>query len=155
VHQQTSTIVPGRPHYYPLGDNAIEFLVAADFNTDGEIDLLSGAGSGSVYLLSGNGDGTFKPASVVGRRYYNEYGCTHAVGDFNNDGKLDYIFSAGVVPNPVGVEARLSNGDGTYTFGHGQLFQITPEGKYTSARRPVRSRHPRRDAERDSLGQLK
>jgi len=114
VHAATKTIVPGPPHYYPLGDNAIEFLIAADFNTDGEIDLLSGAGSGSVYLLSGKGNGTFKPASVVGHRYYNEYGCTHAVGDFNNDGKLDYIFPTGVIPNPVSVEARLSNGDGTF-----------------------------------------
>jgi hypothetical protein len=114
VHTPTKTVAPGQPHYYPLGDNAIEFLVAADFNADGEVDLLSGAGSGSVYLLSGKGDGAFKPASVVGHRYYNNYGCTLAVGDFNNDGKLDYIFPAGVYPNPATIEARLSNGDGTY-----------------------------------------
>jgi hypothetical protein len=114
VHSPTKTVDPAPPHYYPLGGNAIEFLVAADFNADGEIDLLSGAGSGSVYLLSGTGDGTFKPASVVGHHYYNQYGCSHVAGDFNNDGKLDYIFPAGVEPNPARVEARLSNGDGTF-----------------------------------------
>jgi hypothetical protein len=39
VHQPSSTIVPAPPHYYPLGGNAIEFLVAADFNDDGKLDL--------------------------------------------------------------------------------------------------------------------
>jgi FG-GAP-like repeat len=114
VHTPTKTVAPGPPHYYPLGDNAIEFLVGAEFNDDGKLDLLAGAGSGSVYLLSGKGDGTFKPASVVGHRYYNNYGCTLAVGDFNNDGELDYIFPAGVYRNPATIEARLSNGDGTF-----------------------------------------
>jgi hypothetical protein len=62
------------------GATPSSFLVAADFNDDGKLDLLAGAGSGSVYLLSGKGDCSFKAASVVGHRYYNLYGCTHAVG---------------------------------------------------------------------------
>jgi hypothetical protein len=107
VHQPTSTIVPAPPHYYPLAGNAIEFLVAGDFNDDGKLDLLTEAGSGSVYLLSGKGDGTFKAASVVDHRYYTLYGCTHAVGDFNNDGKLDFIFPAGVCPNSASVQVRI------------------------------------------------
>jgi hypothetical protein len=127
VHTPTKTVAPGAPHYYPLGDNAIEYLVAADFNDDGRLDLLAGAGSGSVYLLSGKGDGTFNPASVVGHRYYNLYECTHAVGDFNNDGKLDFIFPAGVFPNPASVEVRLANGDGTFrTSGKYGTFQTCP-----------------------------
>jgi hypothetical protein len=114
VHQPTLTIVPAPPHYYPLGATPSSFLVAADFNDDGKLDLLAGAGSGSVYLLSEKGDGTFKAASVVGHRYYNLYGCTHAVRDFNNDGKMDFIFPAEVYPNSASVQVRLGNGDGTF-----------------------------------------
>jgi hypothetical protein len=113
VHAATKTIVPGPPHYYQLGHEIIEFATAADFNGDGKLDLLGGAGVGKVYLFSGKGDGTFTH-TVVGHRYYNNFGYTHAVGDFNNDGKLDYIFPAGVYRNPASVEARLSNGDGTF-----------------------------------------
>jgi hypothetical protein len=113
VHTPTKTIAPGAPHYYPLGPDLVEFLTAAPFSDEGKLDLVGGAGSGKVYLFTGKGDGTFAH-TVVGHRYYNNFGCTLAVGDFNNDGKLDYIFPAGVYRNPATIEARLSNGDGTF-----------------------------------------
>ena len=59
----------------------------ADFNRDGNPDLLVTTGAG-LYVLLGNGDGSFRPAvaldttSQVG-------GALAAVGDFNRDGKPD------------------------------------------------------------------
>jgi hypothetical protein len=93
AHQPTSTVVPSPAHYYEVGGDLISFMATAAFHNPGKLDLLGGAGSGKVYLFTGKGDGTFTDA-VVGGGYYNDAGCTHAVGDFNNDGKLDFIFPA-------------------------------------------------------------
>jgi hypothetical protein len=116
VHQATKTVVPALREYYPLNGEIIAYATTADFNGDGELDLLGGAGVGKVYLFTGKGDGTFGQ-KVVGHRYYNggcDYMETLDVGDFDNDGKLDYIFAAGVFPGSVSIEVRLSNGDGTF-----------------------------------------
>src|SRR5208282_4752058 len=85
----------------------------AAFHKEDTLDLLAGGGSGKVYLFTGRGDGTFTN-KVVGHGYYNDVGCSHAVGDFNNDGKLDYIFPAGRFPNSAEAEVRLNNGDDTF-----------------------------------------
>jgi FG-GAP-like repeat len=116
VHALSKTVAPSLRHYYPLGGEIIEFATTADFDGDGELDLLGGAGVGKVYLFSGKGDGTFGQ-KVVGHQYYNggcDYAQTLGVGDFDNDSKLDYIFAAGVSSGSVSIEVRLSNGDGTF-----------------------------------------
>jgi hypothetical protein len=125
VHTPTKTVAPGTPHYYPLGGGIVEFATTADFDGDGELDLL--VGTGAIYLFSGKGDGTFGQ-KIAGYHYYNVGGCTQAVGDFNNDGKLDYVFPAGVFPNPASVEVRLGDGHGNFrTSGRYGTFQTCPD----------------------------
>lgn len=91
-----------------------DFVVAADFNGDGKIDLavandpqlVLGSGSG-VTILLGNGDGTFTAAPSFSTS--SVYGL--AVADFNNDGKPDLAISSGT--NSITI--LLGNGDGTFT----------------------------------------
>ena len=46
---------------YTVG-SAARSLATADFDQDGHVDALAVAGTSTVYLLAGNGDGTFDPA---------------------------------------------------------------------------------------------
>lgn len=91
---------------YPTGINPVGVAVG-DFNQDGIPDLVvANSGAGTVSILLGNGDGTFRPSR--------EYGAgvdtlSVAVGDFNGDGKLDLV-----VANNGGFGVLLGNGDGTF-----------------------------------------
>jgi Bacterial Ig-like domain (group 3)/FG-GAP-like repeat len=91
------------------GQNWVE---VGDFNNDGNLDIAGGTNGGYVYILLGNGDGTFKPPF-----YTNVTGCCTgtaggAVGDFNGDGKLDLVVTYNN-PNPSVAYVFLGNGDGT------------------------------------------
>jgi hypothetical protein len=87
------------------------YVVAADFNGDGKLDLaVTEFGSSSVRILLGNGDGTFQS--------FQTYPACHAhglaSGDFNGDGILDLaVADAGCGQ----VSILLGNGDGTFTEG--------------------------------------
>jgi hypothetical protein len=70
-------------------------VVTADLNGDGKLDLAINGAVLGIFL--GNGDGTFSLA-------YGYEGLAQAVGDFNQDGKLD-IAGHGIL---------LGNGDGTF-----------------------------------------
>jgi hypothetical protein len=59
----------------------------------GALDLVSGAGSGQISLLRGNGNGTFQSAVRIGGDYFTDGGI--GFGDFNADGKLDLVYGWG------------------------------------------------------------
>jgi hypothetical protein len=77
----------GKPTSYKEGTNDNPTIItAADFNGDGKLDLAaSNLGSGTVSLLLGNGDGTFRKPT----QYVAGGGRQIVAGDFNGDGRLD------------------------------------------------------------------
>jgi hypothetical protein len=80
-----------------------------DFNNDGKVSLVvANAGSNTISVLLGNGDGTFQGAVSypVGTRP-----TSVTVGDFNHDGKMDVAVANGGSNN---VSLLLGNGDGTF-----------------------------------------
>jgi hypothetical protein len=84
-------------------------LAVGDINNDGNLDIVLAndnldPSTVSVYL--GLGNGKFLPPIVSNTTSYNEF---IAVGDFNNDGKLDIV----LIENPY-VSVLLGNGDGTF-----------------------------------------
>lgn len=83
-------------------------IAAADFNGDGNVDLVAATGNNSISVLLGNGTGTF-PTHVQYGVPGNPVAIT--VGDFNNDGKLD-VATADQYTGQVSV--LLGNGDGTF-----------------------------------------
>jgi hypothetical protein len=81
------------------------WLTAADFNGDGNLDLIAFTTSGQTVLL-GYGSGAFN--SVPQNTPI--FGTSSAVGDLNGDGKLDLAVAGGSE-----AAVLLGNGDGTFT----------------------------------------
>src|SRR5262245_17592132 len=85
-------------------------VVAADFNNDGRLDLVTAnTGSSNVSVLLGNEGGTFDPAvdSSAGIRP-----TSIAVGDFDDDGNLD-LAGVSEATNPF-VAVLFGNGNGSF-----------------------------------------
>jgi hypothetical protein len=96
---------------------------AADLNGDGKMDLvLAGFSYSQVYVLLGNGDGTFQPAASYpsGRAPY-----ALVIRDFNCDGKLD-LATANYNENDATI--MLGNGDGSFQPPVGFLAGSFPTG---------------------------
>ena len=87
----------------------------AIFEAGGKADIaaLNNVANGTVTVLAGNGNGTFEQPPRI------QFGCcaaipmSAAVGDFNGDGKLDFVvaMSSG---GSAGIGVLLGNGDGTF-----------------------------------------
>src|SRR5262249_9794436 len=86
-------------------------VATGDFNNDGNLDVIvSDAYNGGQQLLLGKGDGTLQPAIRVPvvNNVFSSWDIS--VADFNNDGKLDFVFAA----YSTQIVVQLGNGDGTF-----------------------------------------
>src|SRR5216684_4522110 len=93
--------------------NGVAAVATGDFNGDGNLDLVVANSAcscphGTVSLLLGNGDGTFRPRADFAT---GEVPIALAIGDFNQDGSLD-LAVANSVDGTVSI--LLGNGDGTF-----------------------------------------
>ena len=94
-------------------------VAAADFNGDGNLDLVANNFTGLSPVLLGYGDGAFNlvPASLP---FVPGPPGQIAVGDFNGDGKLDLALGSWTDT----VSILLGNGDGTFTVATGSPITV-------------------------------
>jgi hypothetical protein len=99
-------------------------LAIADFNGDGKLDIAAasyypGSYTNSVYILLGNGDGTFQAPITVAAAPLYSYTNTLAAGDFNHDGKMDLLVTLETSCSGYNGSAAYAflqgKGDGTFT----------------------------------------
>lgn len=97
------------------------FVFSGDFNGDGKVDLgeliFDSTQNVQAAVSLSNGDGTFQPPKSTLLGNYLGPDVPVAVGDFNNDGKLDFcmfvtVDISGLITNQLLV--FLGNGDGTF-----------------------------------------
>jgi len=90
-------------------------IASADFNNDGNFDLVATAQSGGLALFLGNGQGGFTQ-SVTGIGG-NSTNIIFNTGDFNGDGSPDLAFSdndQNPIPNGVKIVVLFGNGQGGF-----------------------------------------
>jgi len=85
-------------------------VAVADFNGDGNADIVSlDSDTGfDATILIGNGDGTFR----IGASYSSSFSQSVAVGDFNKDGRPDFVLYGWALGQ---LDVLLGNGDATFT----------------------------------------
>jgi hypothetical protein len=100
------------PTEYGTG-NGVAAVATGDFNGDGNLDLVvvnsaCSCPRGTVSILLGNGDGTFRPRADFAT---GEVPIALVTGDFNQDGNLDLAVANSL---DATVSILLGNGDGTF-----------------------------------------
>jgi hypothetical protein len=101
----------------------ITFMVAADFNNDGQLDLavLDGVGNTTVFL-------NHKHSIFLQQQVFGSGQDALTTGDFNGDGKVDLLVTGhfGGVGSTLASAVFLGNGDGT--FGGPKFLNLTGAG---------------------------
>jgi hypothetical protein len=114
--------LPGAPDSsYAVGTSPVAIAVGQLNNSDTHLDLVvANSGDGTVSVLLGNGDGTFRNAVnyAAGRNPV-----ALALADLNNDGNLDIVVANQLRGGGGALSILLGNGDGTFqapiTFNYG------------------------------------
>jgi len=121
--------------FYAWGAQSLGELVAADFNSDGWLDIMVRDVNGSgLFLLRNNGDGTFQWVGATRARQ--PFIGSFTVGDFNHDGKIDLAQincdrQNGGFPFGIALCALyISLGDGTGQFTQTQSLQLKAGAAY-------------------------
>ena len=93
-------------------------LATSDFNNDGKLDVVFfSQANNSLFMLPGNGNGTFR-ALIRSRLSYTSISLERiAVGDFNLDNKLDIAFT-----DSYATSMSVLFGSGNGTFGNLRRF---------------------------------
>jgi hypothetical protein len=98
---------------YATGTGSFPYSVAAaDLNNDGNLDLVTAndnpvGNGGTISVLMGNGDGTFKDKSDIATA---NVPYSVIIADLNGDGNMDMVTTNGI----TSISVFLGNGDGTF-----------------------------------------
>jgi len=126
----------GQTPFYKIvssaGGPAPANVFAIDVNNDGIADVVQDTEQllGGFTVSISNGDGTFKAPVTYPILTAKVTPTSLAVGDFNNDGKVDV---AAIIPETNQIAVFLGNGDGTFEAPKYSTFTFLPNEAFSTA----------------------